>query len=127
MGTTGQSSAGVVATMIMDEDPEVRASVCESLAMMGEAGAVLADEISDRMHDASPEVRSAAAMALSSFGYNVSPALTEPLKSIGWTVEGIPGGSVPAGQPEAFEGLGLYYSNIQAKKSSLMSSGKWIE
>merc|ERR1719401_344778 len=127
MGATGQNYASVVATMLLDEDPEVRASVCEALGNMGDAGAVLADEISDRMHDASPEVRAAAVDALTNFGYPVMPALSDQPFTKGMKVDGIPGGAVSAGRPEKFDGLGLFYSDIQAKKSALMSAGRWIE
>jgi len=127
LGSTGANYASVIATMLYDEDPEVRAAVCDALACMGEAGAALADEVSDRVQDPVAAVRDSAYAALECFGYGVAPMLKDQPMTKHWKVEGIPGGQAEGGRAEKFEGLGLFYSDIHAKKNALMSSGKWIE
>mmetsp|Transcript_37170 Transcript_37170/g.50942 ORF Transcript_37170/g.50942 Transcript_37170/m.50942 type:complete len:281 (+) Transcript_37170:2-844(+) len=135
LGENAQNYASIVSTMVTDEDAVVRAAVCESLANMGEAGAECQPEIEDLLNDTMPAVRNAAIAALESMGNRTSPFLKDFGRGPGvpndlvpyWrSKEDRPTGVLLPGEI-SFEGLGLYFGDIIAKKQALMESGKWVE
>merc|ERR1712232_1321260 len=67
-GRAGQVYAPAIAGMFGDESPNVRVAAIESVALMGERGAALVDEIAQCLEDPEGDVRAAAVAALAKFG-----------------------------------------------------------
>lgn len=130
LGEVGQSYAGVIAGLLYEADVDLRCASLQALAALGDHGAAFEDEIFDCYYsDPSSSVRKAASSAIAALGLGgVEPmalALQDEYEEIG----------EPVGDPKEvefvstthFEGLGLYFAEIQERKKELQSSGKWVE
>lgn len=125
-GETGRMYAGVIGTMMCEEQPEVRCAALRALGRLGPQGAAFAPEIAERAsQDRSLAARQAANDALDALS-------AEGLLSAGQGALQDNYGYAGAAEALAearprFEGLGLYYAEIQEQKKELQSSGQWIE
>lgn len=124
LGEAGKHYSGVIAGLLYDGDADLRVSSLQALALLGDHGAAFADEIFDRYYnDPVSTVRQTAGAALAAVG--LMGEAMEELPAIEISQAPV----LEQGAPAAvqFDGLGLYYAEIQEKKKELQSSGRWVE